>query len=168
LVIFGDDGQSQALVFKLDTEADEWGILASMMPPGFAPNSAKSLGGKIYLIGRAENFEDNYADKVLCFEPVPDAWDSNGRTLCNHKQGAVFVLGESLYVAGSTGQMSRAVERYDVTYGTWVAVGDMLESRCFLTAVTIGSKELAIEQDLFDSLIAKAHSVQSLNTRTAV
>jgi hypothetical protein len=48
------------------------------------------------------------------------------------------------------------VERYDVTSNTWTFMADLLEGRRFLGAVTIGSAGPAEEQDLFDSLIAKA------------
>jgi hypothetical protein len=48
------------------------------------------------------------------------------------------------------------VERYDVTSNTWTSVADMLQARLYFCAVTIGSVGPTEEQDLFDSLIAKA------------
>jgi hypothetical protein len=48
------------------------------------------------------------------------------------------------------------VERYDAASDTWYFVANMLEGRVFFSAVTIGSASPAEEQDLFDSLIAKA------------
>jgi hypothetical protein len=75
-------------------------------------------------------------------------------TLSAKGSGATFVLGGFLYVVGSPGD----VERYDVTTNTWVAVADMLESR--FAAVNIGAAGPAEEQDLFDSLIAKATSAR--------
>jgi hypothetical protein len=59
------------------------------------------------------------------------------------------------------GQNSKTVERYDVASKTWTAVMDMFEERKSFGAVTIGSTELADEQNLFDSIITKAAS-QSL------
>jgi hypothetical protein len=49
-----------------------------------------------------------------------------------------------------------SVERYDVASNTWTFVENMHESRYTHSAVTIGSAGPAEEQDLFDSLIAKA------------
>jgi hypothetical protein len=61
-----------------------------------------------------------------------------------------------MYAAGGAGQNS-SVERYDVTSDTWTAaVTNMLEGRQLFDAVTIGSAGPAEDQDLFDSLIAKA------------
>jgi hypothetical protein len=48
------------------------------------------------------------------------------------------------------------VEQYDVVTDTWTVVANMLEGRIDFRAVTIGSADLAEEQDVFDSLIAKA------------
>jgi hypothetical protein len=48
------------------------------------------------------------------------------------------------------------VERYDAATDTWTAVSNMLEGRHSFGAVTIGPTGPAKEQDLFDSLIAKA------------
>jgi hypothetical protein len=65
------------------------------------------------------------------------------------------VLGGCLYAAGGDVDGSN-VERYDVVSDTWTKVADMLEGRDHFCAVTIGSAGPAVEQDLFDSLIAKA------------
>jgi hypothetical protein len=48
------------------------------------------------------------------------------------------------------------VERYDVTSDTWMVVADILQARVYPCAVTIGSRGPTDEQNLFDSLIAKA------------
>ncbi len=55
------------------------------------------------------------------------------------------------------GAAASSVERYDVATDTWTAVEDMIEGRGFHCAVTIKSAAgPAEDQDLFDSLIAKA------------
>jgi hypothetical protein len=66
-------------------------------------------------------------------------------------------VGGCLYAAGGQGG-SESVERYDVASDTWTAVADMLEGRRLFGAVTTGSAGPVEEQDLFDSLIAKASS----------
>jgi hypothetical protein len=48
------------------------------------------------------------------------------------------------------------VERYDAATNKWTAVATMLKDRDYFNAVAIGSASAAEEQDLFDSLIAKA------------
>jgi hypothetical protein len=48
------------------------------------------------------------------------------------------------------------VECYHIATNTWTAVVDMLEGRSFFGAVTIGSTSPAEEQNLFESLLAKA------------
>jgi hypothetical protein len=45
-----------------------------------------------------------------------------------------------------------------VAINTWAAMANMLEERYFFCAVTNRSAGRAEEQDLFDSLIAKASS----------
>jgi hypothetical protein len=59
-------------------------------------------------------------------------------------------------VAGGDGSSSSSVKRYDVATDTWTAVANVLEGRLYSCAVTIGSADPAEEQDLFNSLIAKA------------
>jgi hypothetical protein len=66
------------------------------------------------------------------------------------------VLNGFLYTAGGIGRSGSTVERYDTTASTWTAVADMLERQHGFDAVTIGSTGPAEEQNLFDSLIAKA------------
>jgi hypothetical protein len=68
------------------------------------------------------------------------------------------VVDGHLCTAGSNdefGQLS-GVERYDVASNTWRLMANMLEGRRFFGAVNTGSACPAEEQDLFDSLIAKA------------
>jgi hypothetical protein len=77
--------------------------------------------------------------------------------LVSRENGASFVVGGCLYAAGGNGG-SESIERYDAASNTWTAVADMLEGRRWFSAVTIGSAGPAEEQDLFDSLIAKASS----------
>jgi hypothetical protein len=79
-----------------------------------------------------------------------------GATSKSKTNSATFVLGGCLYVAGGDGASSTLVERYDVATDKWTAVAGMLEGRADFCAVTIGSGDTAEEQDLFDSLIAKA------------
>jgi hypothetical protein len=82
-------------------------------------------------------------------------WSSLGPTLNEKCGSATFVLGGCLYVVDGENFLT-SVERYDVATDTWTAVANMLEGRLNFGAVTIGSAEPAEEQDLFDSLIAKA------------
>jgi hypothetical protein len=78
------------------------------------------------------------------------------RAISNDKRGsAAFVVGGYLYVAGGE-RNSATVKRYDKATDTWTAVALMLEGRADFCAVTIGSADLAKDQDLFDSLTAKA------------
>jgi hypothetical protein len=71
--------------------------------------------------------------------------------------GFSFVVGGCLYAAGGIiDDGDASVERYDVASNMWTAVADMLHARNSCGAVTIGSTGPAEEQDLFDSLIAKA------------
>lgn len=49
-----------------------------------------------------------------------------------------------------------SVERYNVASNTWTAVADMHERQGYFAVITSGLTCPAEEQDLFDSLIAKA------------
>jgi hypothetical protein len=67
------------------------------------------------------------------------------------------VLGGILYAAGGRAHSEiSSVECHDVATDTWTSVADMLEGRSLFNAVTIESAGPAEEQDLFDTLIAKA------------
>jgi N-acetylneuraminic acid mutarotase len=153
IYVFGgadDDRQMQASVFKFDTETNEWRILPPM-PHACAYQCASVLDGLVYIVGAgASNFE------LLLFDPESGAW-SMLATSIGRKYGASFVLDGCLYVAGGAGS-NPSVECYGVASNMWVAVANMLEGRSLFGAVTIGSADSAGEQDLFDSLIAKALS----------
>jgi hypothetical protein len=149
-VFGGSDGtyQPQTSVFKFDTEANEWSTLAPM-PHACSWHSASVLSGLVYIVGCGLNHR-----QVMCFDPTSGAWSTPAPTLVSSENGASFVLDGCLYAAGG----SQSVERYDTAGNTWTAVADMLDGRLLFGAVTIGSAGPAEEQDLFDSLIAKASS----------
>jgi N-acetylneuraminic acid mutarotase len=141
----------QTSVFKYDTVTDTWSTLAPMPLP-CANHSVSVLDGdQVYIVGAGGN-----GKSVLHFDTASGVWSTLGDT-SNRKHGsATFVLGGCLYVAGGQSNSSTVVERYDVVTDTWTAVADMLEGRAAFCAVTIGSGDNAEDQDLFDSLIAKA------------
>jgi hypothetical protein len=145
--------QYQASVFKFDTDVNEWHTLAPM-PRDCSWHCASVLDGLVYVVGAGLNNR-----QVMCFDPASAVWSTSAPTLVSRKYGVSFVLGGCLYAAGGDGGYS-SVERYDVASNTWEAVVDMLEGRRLFGAVTIDSSGPAEEQDLFDSLIAKASSGQ--------
>jgi N-acetylneuraminic acid mutarotase len=141
----------QTSVFKYDTVTDTWSTLAPMPLPCADHRVSVLDGDQVYIVGAGYNGKG-----VLRFDTASGVW-STLRDTSNNKHGsATFVLGGCLYVAGGHGASSTVVERYDVATDTWTAVADMLEGRAVFCAVTIGSGDTAEEQDLFDSLIAKA------------
>jgi hypothetical protein len=138
----------QVSVFKYDTVIDEWSTLAPM-PHAYVYHSANVLDRLIYIVGAGDDHR-----AVLCLNPASGAWSTLAPTLSGKASGASFVLDVCMYA----GECRGSVERYDVTTNTWVAVADMLESRFACCAVTVGTAGSVEEQDLFDSLIAKACS----------
>jgi hypothetical protein len=153
ILVFGgydddDDIGEQDSVFKYDTVADAWSTLAPM-PIASSGHSASMLDGLVYIVGAGDGSE------VLRLDPASGVWNTLARTLNDRIDCSTFVLGGSLYAAGGEGS---SVERYDTTTDAWAAVADMLEARMSCSAVTIGSVGPVEEQDLFDSLIAKAFS----------
>jgi hypothetical protein len=142
IYVFGGNGESsqpQASVFKFDT------------PHECSWHSASLLGGLIYIVGAG----DDHCE-TLRFDPASGAWSTLAPTLVSREDSTSFVLDECLYVAdGNDG--SEKVERYDVASDTWTAVANMLQGR-FFSVVAFGSAGPAEEEDLFDSLIAKASS----------
>jgi hypothetical protein len=151
-VFGGSDGsyQPQTSVFKFDTEANAWSTLAPM-PHACSWHCASVLDGLVYIVG-ARGI--NHGRGVLRFDPASAVWSTPASTLACREDGASFVVGGCLYAAGG----SQSVERYDTASNTWTAVANMLDGRLLFGAVTIGSSGPAEEQDLFDSLIAKASS----------
>jgi hypothetical protein len=113
-------------------------------------HSAIELNGLIYIVGAGE-----MGIKLLCFDPASGVWSVLAQLLQLRYHAGSFVLGGYLYAAG--GEVNgQKVGRYDVAADTWTEVADMLEGRMFFGAVSIGSAGSTEEQDLFDSLIAKA------------
>jgi hypothetical protein len=134
-------------IFKYDTVANEW---SSMVPKPEAvyDHSTSVLGGLIYIVGMQAN-------EFLRFDPASGAWSTLAPTSQLHFRGASFVLGGRLYVAGGR-QSPSSVELYDVATDTWADVADMSRGRAYFAAATIEAAGPGEEQDLFDSLIAKA------------
>jgi N-acetylneuraminic acid mutarotase len=142
-------GVDQTSALKYDTEANTWSVLAPMPDADFGHN-ASVIDGLIYMIGAGGD-----SRSLLRLEPVTGAWSTLSSTLHRHLRGTSFVLGGYLYAAGGIGSPS-VVERYNVATNTWTTVANMLEGRSYFSAVTIRSTGPAEEEDLFDSLIAKA------------
>jgi N-acetylneuraminic acid mutarotase len=143
--------EDQTSVFKYDTVTNTWSTLAPMPLPCSSHSVSVLDGDQVYIVGAGSDKKG-----VLRFDTASRMWSTLGSTL-NHKNGsATFVFGGCLYVAGGDGASSTLVERYDVATDKWTAVADMLEGRAAFCAVTIGSGDKAEDQDLFDSLIAKA------------
>jgi N-acetylneuraminic acid mutarotase len=139
----------QASVFKYDTEANVWSTLTPM-PHACRWHSASLLGGLVYIVGAGVNHCE-----ILCFDPASGFFSTLTPSSCSRELGTSFVLDGCLYAAGGSGQWS-SVERYDVASNTWTAMTDMLEGRRMFGAVATESSGPVEEQDLFDSLIAKA------------
>jgi hypothetical protein len=136
-------------LFKYDTETDKWSTLTPM-PEEQHGHSAIELNGVIYIVGAGYS-----GMELLCFDPASGVWSSLAPLLHECYHGASFVQGGCLYAAG--GEIGNSnVERYDLVSDTWTKVADMLEGRDHFCAVTIRSVGPAVEQDLFDLLIAKA------------
>jgi hypothetical protein len=145
-----EGGEDQASVFKFDTEANEWSTNAPM-PIVCSSHSASLIGSEVSLVGAASSGRE-----VLRSDFTTSTWSTLAYTLYDRVFGISFVLAGCLYAAGGGHDTSASVERYDVATNTWTAVADMLEGRRSLGAFCIESEGPNEEQDLFDSLIAKA------------
>jgi N-acetylneuraminic acid mutarotase len=155
IYVFGghdENFEDRDSVFKYDTVMNTWSILAPM-PFASSNHSASVLDGVVYITGAGDDGYD-----VLRFDPASGTWTTLDHTSSMQNCGASFVLGGCLCVAGGFGEgNTSSVERYDVNTNAWTAVAGMLDGRCDFGAVTIlRSAGPAEEQDLFDSLIAKA------------
>jgi hypothetical protein len=106
-------------------------------------------GDQVYVVGARDDGKD-----VLHFDTASGVWSTLGSTSNDKYRSAGWMS-----LCGRWGwclNSSTHVERYDVATDTLTAVAHMLEGRNSLCTVTIGSADTAEEQDLFDSLIAKA------------
>jgi N-acetylneuraminic acid mutarotase len=149
---FDERGGIRGSVFKFDTEANVWSRQASI-PTGRSFYSSSLVDGLIYIVGAG-----NSGCEVLRFDPMTRVWITLASTSVSRRSSASFALANYLYAAGggAASSTSASVERYDVATNTWIGVADMLEERRVFRAVCIDSADPAEEQDLFDSLIAKA------------
>jgi hypothetical protein len=143
----GNDKESRASVFKFDTKANEWSTLVPL-PRASVGHTTSVMDGLVYILGAGANGRE-----ALSFDPVSGAYSTLAPTSISKRCCASFVLSGCMYVGLD---QSSSAERYDVASNTWAIVANMLEKRGFCSAVTIGSAGPAEDQDLFDSLIAKA------------
>jgi hypothetical protein len=153
IYVFGgwSHAKNQSSLFKFDTETNKWSTLEPM-PLRCSNHSVNVLDGHlVYLVGAGINFKG-----VLCFDASSGVWSTLGATSDSRHRSATFVVGRCLYVAGRLVNSSSSVERYDVATDTWTAMENMHEGRFYYGAVTIGSTDPAEDDNLFDSLIAKA------------
>jgi N-acetylneuraminic acid mutarotase len=148
IYVFG--GRYQTSVFKLDTETNTWSTLEPMPFPSSNYSCSVLDGDQVYIVAAGFDGKD-----VLRLDTASGVWSILAATLDDKQGSATFVVGGYLYVAGGESNPS-SVERYDVVTDTWAAVADMLEGRVYIGAVTIRSMVPAEDQDLFDSIIAKA------------
>jgi hypothetical protein len=152
IYMFGGEDEEedwQATVFKYDTEGNAWEEIAPM-PATEIGHSVSVIDGLIYIIGAGDESRD-----VLRFEPATGVWSTLASTIHGRWRAASYVLDGCLYAAGGTASPSHE-ERYDAKTNTWTEVAGLLESGHSCGAVTIGRTEDTEEQDIFDSLIAKA------------
>jgi N-acetylneuraminic acid mutarotase len=153
IYVFGgrsDLGLRRSL-FKYDTETDTWSTLEPM-PLACAYHSIGVLDGdQVYIVGAGDNGKG-----VLRFDTACSVWSTLGATSDSKCGSASFVVGGYIYVIGGMDNPSSSMERYDVATDTRTAMADMLEGRKYFKVVTIGSPDTAEDEDLFDSLIAKA------------
>jgi N-acetylneuraminic acid mutarotase len=143
-------------VYKYDIEANEWSTLMPM-PRACKYHSAQILDGLVYIVGAGIGLS------TLCFDPATAVWSVLAQTSVSRRCGSSFILNGILYAAGGE-DAPLSVERYDVASDTWTAVENMLESRTYFAAVTVASMGPAEEEDLFNSLIAKAGKVTSMSS----
>jgi hypothetical protein len=143
-----DLNRIEASVFKYDTVANEWSTLAPM-PYDCMSHSASVLDGSMYIVGADEN-----CNEVLRFEPISGVWSTLAPTSFGGDYGTSFAAGKCLYATGRWDSESESTA--SVASNTWTAIADMLQGRYSCGSVTIGSVGPIEEQDLFDSLIAKA------------
>jgi hypothetical protein len=123
-----DQGVKQRSVWMMDTTTNEWSILPPM-PQACSGHSCAVLNGFVYFVGASDSGD------VLRFDTDTGLWSRLAPTSHSLHSGACFVLGGCLYAVGG------------------VRDGTSLERRNSFGAVAIGP---AVEQDVFDTLIAKA------------
>jgi N-acetylneuraminic acid mutarotase len=148
--VFMYDVVAKDSVFMYDVVANSWTTLAPMPTVGVCPG-VTTLDDQIYLTGMGDNGKD-----VLLFDTTSGVWSSLAPTIHGRRQGALFVLGGCMHVAGEI-EIYASVERYDAGTNTWTAVAYMREGRRSHVTVTIPGAGLAEEQNLSDVLIAKAN-----------
>jgi hypothetical protein len=122
-----------------------------MPVPCYAHNASVLNGDQVYVDGAGDD-----GTHILRFDTASGVWSTLGATSNRRHGNAAFVLGGCLHVAAGGGNPLVSVERYDVATDTWTAVSNMLGGRATFRAITCGSANPAKDQDLFDSLIAKA------------
>jgi hypothetical protein len=153
IYVFGghiSDIQAHSSVFKFDTEANEWSTLAPMPHP-CCYHSANLLDGVVSIVGAAATHH-----RLMRFNPASGAWRTLAPTSTRKLGEAAFVIGGSLYAAGSL-ENGKSLEQYSVATDTCAAaMADMPVGRGLFAAVAIKSAGSVEEHDIFDELIAKA------------
>jgi hypothetical protein len=116
----------QSSVFKYDTVADEWRILARM-PRAGAYQSACVHGdhGLVYIINTGRIFP---ALSFVSFNPMSGAWLDLAPPSHRSGEGCSFFIDNNLYSLGTFDDHS-SVDRYDGPSNTWTTVANMREIR---------------------------------------
>jgi len=98
--------------------------------------SAVAVGGRIFLIGGANNGSPNGVPEVEVFDPVTSLWSLAGKLTTPRRDAAVAVVNSKIYVIGGlTGSTYLpTVEELDVATNTWVASTSLPEGRSMSAA----------------------------------
>jgi hypothetical protein len=149
VLIDEEDFENSATVFKYDTVANTWSVLAPI-PIELDQPFVCVLDGLIYIADldwRPDRNVRRDSHLLLQYDPVSGVCITVSSTENGGWRSEYFVLGICLYVTtiGNDSQI--------VSTKMWTAVADMARSRHSFGAVKV---EHAEHRDLFDYLIAKA------------
>jgi N-acetylneuraminic acid mutarotase len=114
------------------------------LPFGIADAPAVSYRGRILVFGGYGKSPNDVKNHVLEFTPTRDVWSVRSPMREPRWGGAAALYGDYVYVFGGmgTGNLSEAVERYDIAGDAWTTLGSFprsLRSQGLMT-VTVGSK----------------------------
>ena len=95
---------------------------------------------------------------VSRFDPASGSWSTVAPMSRSRYSFGLFVLGGCMYAAGGYGA-EQLVEKYDPDTNSWTDVSPMLgNGRRLFCAQSVTTRAEIVEENLFDSLVAKAEA----------
>ncbi|XP_054089367.1 kelch-like protein 5 [Zeugodacus cucurbitae] len=116
----GGRGDDKMLLQSVEmyTTSSGWEFVKPLITARYSTD-AVTLNGKIYVLGGLSKNILNDLKSVECYNPDSNTWTSCADMIKGHYGTGAAAHNGHIYVSGGSGNLYRAVERYDPQRDTW-------------------------------------------------